>query len=488
MVMGMRQRTTLLRIAVALCGVLIIAACGQKPGVSEQATAAAGSALTLPEGTALDAEGNLIDTSTGEVLATAEELAEGGVDLGSGTTGSTTGDPATSASGTTEGTSPGTASSGAGDSTGITDDVIKIGVHAPITGAAPVPSDSASKGSDIYWKWLERNGKDIFGRKVQIVLKNDNYNPSQAVSVCREMVEQDKVFLLSGVAGTDQIQACARYAASVGVPYLGAGVTELGLSTLRNYFAVSMTYPDQQPLLTQLLKNRLGAKDEKNGMVWFNTATFKDGHDAFIKAMKQAGLSVDYDRAVSKTAGASEAQAIATELNQQGIENVNVLLAPVFFLQMLNASGTQGYHPQWVGAGIQMTFDTVATVGCRNGSLDGAKFFSPFPAWIDSNKFDPNFRKAVQEIYPEKNQGDDFMWLGWSSSKGLHEFLRKAGPSPTREGFILSMEGSTFFNGIAPHLSYTAEDHFGADEVHLSEAKCSVDNRWHTIDTWKRSF
>ena len=94
---------------------------------------------------------------------------------------------------------------------------------------------------------------------------------------------------------------------------------------------------------------------------------------------------MDYDRPVPKTAGTSEAQAIATELNQRGIDNVNLLLAPVFWLQMLQASGAQAYRPQWVGAGIQFTVDAIASAGCGSGSLEGAKMFSPFPAWIDSD-------------------------------------------------------------------------------------------------------
>lgn len=59
------------------------------------------------------------------------------------------------------------------------------------------------------------------------------------------------------------------------------------------------------------------------------------------------------------------------------------MLSPLFFLQMLQAARTQQYEPQWTAVGIQMTFDTVASVGCRNGTIDKMKAFSPFPAWID---------------------------------------------------------------------------------------------------------
>lgn len=485
-------RSNALRLATGLCAVLIAAACGQKPGVADN-MALTGGMSGVGIGV-LDEEGNLVDPNTGEVIATAEELEESGAlgtsTITSGSTGSSTG-----SAGPSGGSDPGdedpsdVAEPSGGDATGVTDDTILLGAHAPITGAAPVPSDSANKGSRLYWEWLRRQNVKIHGRDVQVVLRNDNYNPSQAVAACRQMAEEDKVFLLSGAAGTDQIQACARYAATQGIPYLSAGVTELALTNLPTYFAVSMSYPAQQPLLTDMLKSRLGAAGEKNGIVWFNTATFKDGHDAFVEAMEDAGLSVDYDRAVSKTAGASEAQAVITDLRLQGIENVNLLLSPVFFLQMLSAAGSQSYHPQWVAAGIQMTFDSVATAGCRSQALEGAKMFAPFPAWVDSNKFDPNFRKAVREIYPEEGEGDDFMWLGWMSSKGMHEMLEKVGPNLTRERFMYVLERSrNLFNGIGPHLTFTPTDHFGADEVHVSEAKCSVDNRWHTIDTWVKDF
>lgn len=490
-------RNPTIRIAAALCAVMVAAACGQKPGVADNVAFSAG--LGTAQAGVLDEEGNLVDAETGEILATAEELEEAGGDLnvalggggsdgGNGSGGPGDGGGGPGGPGDDEEPPP-DVKDPEGPVPGVTADTITIGAHAPITGAAPVPSDSANKGSKLYWEWLKRRGVKIHGRTVTPILRNDNYNPSQAVAACRQMVEQDKVFLLQGAAGTDQIQACARYAETVGVPYLSAGVTELALTNLRTYFAMSMTYPDQQPLLAQMLKKRLGASDEKNGLVWFNTATFKDGRDAFVAAMKKEGLSLDYERAVSKTAGASEAQAVVTDLRVQGIENVNLLMAPVFFLQMLSAAGSQGYQPQWVAAGIQMTFDAVANAGCRSRALDGAKMFAPFPAWVDSNRFDPNFRKAVQEIFPEEGQGDDFMWLGWSSAKQLHQIFEKVGPNLTRSNFISTLENSkNLFNGIGPHLSFSPTNHFGADEVHLLEAKCTVDNRWHTIDTWVSRF
>jgi ABC-type branched-subunit amino acid transport system substrate-binding protein len=465
-------------------GLLIAAACGQKPGVAT-------SGGVLPQGATINEQGQIVDAS-GNVIGSAGDLSGGG-DFGSsavggGTTGDTSGGTTTggttggdtSSGGTLGGGTSGGGTSGGATATGVTGDLIKIGAHAPLTGAAPVPSASADKGAKLLWEWMKRNKQTIHGRNVEAILKNDNYNPSQAVAVCKEMVEKDNVFLLSGLAGADQIQACARYAASVGVPFISAGVTENGLTGLFNYFTTWMTYPDQGPLLADMMVSRLKARGEKNGMLRFDTPNFQDGHDAFIAAMEKRGATVEYDRAVSKGAGQAEAQAIVQEMKTLGIENVYAMVAPVWFLQVLKAADTQNYHPQWVGIGLFMTIDTVTRVGCPN--IDKSLFFSPFPAWVDRNKYDTEYDKAMEAIHG--GQGDDFVWLGWSVSKQIRALLENAGANLTREGFIAATEKVRNLKTPAmPVLNYSPADHFGAEQMHLSEARCS-DQRWHTVESF----
>src|SRR5437870_3408705 len=78
----------------------------------------------------------------------------------------------------------------------------------------------------------------ISGRNVRVVFRDDQYNPSRAVAVCREMVEEEHAFLLVGV-GTDQVVSCARYASQAGVPYFSMGGGEAAVAGIRNYFGIS---------------------------------------------------------------------------------------------------------------------------------------------------------------------------------------------------------------------------------------------------------
>jgi branched-chain amino acid transport system substrate-binding protein len=511
------KRTRVSAVAALLALLILAAACGQKPGVANKIEGVASGGIggvSLPEGATVDEEGNIIDAE-GNVIGNVEEgitdpsalASGGGGGSGGGLTSSTGGGGGGSGSGGSgsgSGSGGGTGSGGSGgpsggsirgrsSATGVTAKTIKIGIHAPLSGAAPVPSDSVQKGKDLYFRWLARNNKSIGGRNVEVVLKNDQYNPSTAVAVCKEMVQQDKVFLLSGAAGTDQIAACARYSESVGVPYISAGVTEQQVNTFRTYFATSMTYPDQGPLLVDLMTSKLGAKREKNAMLFFNTASFADAANAFKAAAAKAGMRIHIDKRVSKNAGTAEARQAVQEFTLAGIQNVYVLTSPVFWINVLKQANTQAFRPQWVGVGISMTFDTVASVACPDGnSIDRAKFFSPFPAWVDSNRFDPNFQKAVRALNNEECNsagcGDDFMWLSWLGSRTIADMFLRAGRNLTRGGFVQAAERmKNYRNGIGPALTFSSSDHFGASQVHVNEARCS-DRRWHTLMPFRSSF
>jgi ABC-type branched-subunit amino acid transport system substrate-binding protein len=501
------RRKTVQVIALAALMLMVAAACGQKPGVNRQPTGfAAGGAAALPEGTKV-VDGQVIDEETGEVLGSAEDFGLG--DVASGDTGGTgdTGSGGAGGAGGDDGGSSGTGSGGAGgaggddggsgpgpgggsgggggdagpgDTTGVTGNSIKIGLHAPITGAAPVPASSFQRGKDLYWNFLRQTNSPIHGRHVETVFRNDNYNPSQAVAGCRDMVENEKVFLLIGIAGTDQIQACARYAATVGVPYISAGVTELGLNTLPNYFAMWMSYKQQGPLLADLVVKKFGGRSSKNGMIRFNTPTFQDAHDSFISGMRERGASVEYDRAISKTAGTSEAQAVATELNQQGVKNVYVLTSPTFFIQLAQAAVNQNYRPQWTGVGLSMAIDTVASVACRNSSsIQNARFLNPFPAYANSDRFDQDFRKSG---------GNDDIQLGlWGASKVVGAMFQDTGKNLSRQSFINTVAQGTYRTGVFPDIRFSPSNHFGGQAMHLNRADCP-NNRWVTEQSFVRGF
>ena len=462
----------------ALLVTLLIAAtaCGQKPNVAQ-----------LSAGDGLGG-GTVIDPSTGEPVpgvdpATGEPLADGG----STTDGGTAGGTATAGGGSTGGSTTGgttggtTGSTGAGDRTGISANEIRIGVHAPVTGAAPIPQNSFEEGKDVYWNTPD--GK-VFGKTVKVFFEDDKFDPSTAVQVCKKMVEQDKVFLLIGGGGADQITACAKYAQSVGVPYLSAGVNEAGLTNLRSYFALSTTYAQQSPILTQLIQKRFANK--KVGIAVADSGSFNDAYASIKKSFQAAGFQIVYDKRIPKSANAGDGANIANAMQTSGAEVVYFLSSPTTFLYVASALNP-AYSPQFVGPGITSGLNTVAEIGCQGRKgVDKAIFLSPFPQLDVIDQIDPGYQKAYQQQLGKK--GDDLGLALWGLSKQLKVMFDAAGKDMSRQSFVTTLEsGKQFAGGVYPPVTYSARNHLGGSQVHAVQADCSS-GTYKTIATFVSGF
>ena len=457
-----------------LLGALILAACGQKAGV-HVASGRTGGALIDPE------TGEVVGGDTGSATGAGDSAAAaGGTSSAAGAAGgSAAGGTRAGATNRAGGATGGATAAGSGggggpgNSTGVTDKEITIGIHAPVTGAAPFPATSFNDGKDVYFSFI--NGKGgINSRTVKVVFEDDGYNPSQAVGKCKKMVEQDKVFMLVGGGGTDQIVACAQYAAGVGVPYVAEGVSEQGLNTLQNYFAISMTYKQQAPLLAQYMKNVLHVT--KVGMIRGNTANFDDAHNAFLQAATANGLQVVVDKSIDKNADSGTAFSAGGSICADPTkrpEAMYPLIAPSIWVQIVAGAQAQACTPIWSGVGLTQGLNTVGTAVCGAAPNTKAHFFSPFPGLDKSTQFDPDYQAA----YNKKNgkAGDDIGWALWAAEKSIAAQLTAAGRSLTRQSYIAAVNGKSFTTGVSPPVNY-ATSRFGGTGVHVVNLNCGAPN------------
>ena len=79
--------------------------------------------------------------------------------------------------------------------TGVTATTITIGIQATVTGAAPYPQNAFDIGKDVYWKYIAAKG-GIFGRNVQVLVRDDRFDTQTALNVCGDLVDVQKVFIL----------------------------------------------------------------------------------------------------------------------------------------------------------------------------------------------------------------------------------------------------------------------------------------------------
>jgi branched-chain amino acid transport system substrate-binding protein len=375
-----------------------------------------------------------------------------------------------------------------GNRTGVSPTRVKIGLHAPLTGPVPVPVQGTQKGANLYYKWRRARHRPIHGRHVRIVLKNDNGDAQQAEAVCREMAEEDKVFLLMAYGSVRPAPTCANYAAAHGIPYLSTGAATRGFDSTATYFATSLTFRQQAPLLADYLVSRRNASKKENAAVYFTGMGWEPTHKRFAAVMKRRHARLNFDRALSKNSTKADADRVVARMKALGVDHVLVLTTPIWFFQLLESAQNEDFHPLWTGLGPEMTTDSIPSIGCRYGTLKGARFLSPFPAVVDSNRFDKNFRRAVARFYPEEGTGDSFMWQGWATAKMVARMLNLAGRNLSRERFIHGTERADGLRtGITSRLTFSPKDHLGARSTHLLRAGCSPP-RWHTARPFVRDF
>ena len=403
----MRTSRTRALLAGLTAAALLTAGCGQKPGVAEMYTAGgaavpgvAGTGGAGPDGFGTMADG--AGTELGD--AGAEGFADGGAGATGGGPGAAggAGGPGPGGGGNGGGPkAPGAprAPQGGGDTTGVTDTTIKIGVHAPVTGAAAFPQRSFEQGIGVYADYINRKG-GIHGRKLEIFFRDDKFDPNSARTACKELAEQQKVFMLIGGGGADQIDACARYAASIGVPYLSAGVHETrpsvgSLGSVSTYFAASLTYEQQVPLISRIISSQF--KGKKVAVITADNDTLNNYHGIVDQAVKKvAGKNVVLSRRIPKKTDV-DAPSIATQICNAGPDAVVWNASPS---SLINVSKSMTCRVTFVGPGLTNGLNIVATAGCP--TINGAMFYSPFPGLDKIDQMDPTFRPA----YRQKNGSD----------------------------------------------------------------------------------
>lgn len=462
---------------VALAGLLaLVAACGQKPGVhvaDEDRAVTAGQGRTGGSGSGSGSGGAADGGLAGDVGGGGGDLGGGG-EAGGGEGGGGGG-----------GGGAGQLTLSGRDSTGVTADSISIAVHAPVTGAAPLPSTSFEQSADLYWRYVtEVQGEKVLGRsKVTVSFKDDKYAPATAIQACRELAASS--FILVGGGGTDQIQACAQYANTAGVPYLSAGVTEEGLGSLDTYFATGMTYPDQAELLAQYVKKSYPG--QKVGAIITDTGNFDDAAKAWEAAVARQGLSY-YKTLRHPKGNDSWITTFSSEMRGNGVQVLFFLSAPQDYIRFAQQSNGQGYRPQYVGVGISKGLNAVLGSGCPH--VDRGVYFSPFPGldWARQNV--PEFFQAGQRFGVPT---DDLALALWGLNSVIHEAFKRyeqvyGSTDLTREDFVKMLElQEGLQTKVGPQLSFSPDDHFGASQVHVLQADCGSEEH-RTLATFASGF
>lgn len=116
---------------------------------------------------------------------------------------------------------------------GVEGDTIKLGTIRPESGPYAI-YDQVTSGMEAYFKAMNEEGgleaSDGKRYKIELIKKNDEYDPAKTPALARQLVEQDGVFAMVGNIGTETNEAIRDYMNDNCVPNVGlaTGSTQWG--------------------------------------------------------------------------------------------------------------------------------------------------------------------------------------------------------------------------------------------------------------------
>ena len=347
---------------------------------------------------------------------------------------------------------------------GVTATSIKLGITVPMTGIASPGYNKIPGAMKAYFDYVNANG-GVNGRKISLVVKDDQYIPTLAVAKANELILKDKVFALVGTLGTASNKAIARSAqlSTRGIPALFVNTGFSGFADKKAYpttFSLLPSYQMEAKVIGKYLDENFAGK--KVGLIYQDDDFGVDALNGFKQAKIEFAIKIPYASGSQAVAGV--AGTWITKLQAAKPDVVVLFGVSSATAAALGNAFAYKYSPKWILGSVGGDPVTLAANKVPPAFLAGAKGFSFAPSPADA---DDEYIKMFMDVNSTYNKGvtfDNNIVAGMTSAFLTVQALKAAGAKLTRKGLIAAIEksGASFANPSLTPFGYSSTSHIGA--------------------------
>lgn len=368
-----------------------------------------------------------------------------------------------------------------GTTVGITDTTIKIGGHFPLTGVAAPGYSEIPSGHKAYYDFVNAQG-GINGRKIEFVVRDDGYNPTNTSQVTNELVLNDEIFAMVGGLGTPTHGAVVDYLNEAKVPdlFVSSGSLQWGDNPKDKPFTFGWQpdYEIEGKIVGDWVKKNM--PDAKVGLFLQDDDFGRDGEKGARRYLDDQIVAV-----AKYSPGNTDVAPQMAQLQAAGADLVLGFNVPSYTALSQLVSLRIGFKPKWIYSSVGSDPALVGSLLARfsegavtDGAsmLDGVMTTEYLPG-IDAP--DDPWMKLWQKVWDENGADGEltnYRVYGMSQAYTFVQALQAAGPNPTRENIIAAIEkagGSFEGPGVAP-FRYTADSHLGISGMSVVEIRNGV--------------
>jgi branched-chain amino acid transport system substrate-binding protein len=359
----------------------------------------------------------------------------------------------------------------AGAIRGITNNEIRFGISAPLSGPSKDLGQQMRFGIETAFRQANDAG-GVNGRVLRLVAADDGYEPARTAETVKQLYDKDQVFGFIGNVGTPTAMVSAPFALDHRMLFFGAFT---GASVLRRdppdryVFNYRASYAEETDAVVRyLVKIRrlkpdqiaVFAQQDSFGDAGFAGVskamrTLRGGDGGFILRISYARNTVDVDNAI--------AQLKAHKTPIKAVVMVATYRAAAKFIEK-----THDAYPGLIYSNVSF----VGSTSLRDElMLLGPKYTAGIivtqvvPAVDGYSSLVLQYKTSLAKYFG--GEAPDYVSLeGYVAAQVLIEALKRAGPEPDTEKVVDALEAMRDFDlGLGAMISYGKSEHQGSHKV-----------------------
>jgi branched-chain amino acid transport system substrate-binding protein len=344
--------------------------------------------------------------------------------------------------------------------TGVTPAVIVLGQSAPLTGANAELGNDIRNGALAYFHQVNEAG-GVHGRRIELATLDDANQVARAGENTRKLVEEAGVFALFGYASATLSRPALPTVEKHGVPFLApfTGADPMRVFN-RHVYNMRASYADE---LEKIVEHYITFGIKRFAIVHYDDVVGNENYTAVARALKKNDLS-----AASVAAFKDRAKPdIAGGVKEVMKGNPEVVILTTLYkasADFIRTAQKAGLTAQMVSNSFPGSSPLARELGTDGAGVAIAQVVPP-----PTKRSLPVVREYQAAI--EKQLGrKEYSFTSLESfiaAKVVVEALKRAGPKPTREGFMRALDTMTFDTG-GYVVRFAPDNHNGSSYVELT--------------------
>lgn len=356
------------------------------------------------------------------------------------------------------------------------DGPIKIGVNIELSGPSAVQGTAYKNAVEMVAEEINADG-GVLGRDLELVIRDNKSDPTEALQVTKQMVENEDVVAIVGGGSSPTTMSTIEYVQSAEVPIVSMGSSDAIVMPVEE-----RAWVFKVPAGTDMVMDKIFGEFEKEGITRVGFISVDNpygdaGLQAFTNNAPDAGIEIVGTEKFQATD--KDYTSIVTKLVGQDPEAIIVWAIPPgagIVAQNIAASGFDGpvyYDP---GAGAELF------IRGAGEAAEGARLVHPAVLVADQVQSAANqdvmteFHHAYSEAYGEYS---GFASYGADALKMIVQAIEEAG-STDRQAVRDALE-TIEYTGITGVYSMSAEDHSALDPEALVMVTVE-DGEWKLLE------